>query len=144
MESAGTSKRSGATANTVLSPAKRVKRKTKKFRGWGAKPKSYQALKNPRSEALKDLEEIPNPFEEFEHGKLKLVGVFMFYSSLTAWPSEPVIRKDVYELVAANLCVSWRTVQNWVIEYEKEGKIGESHWGKHTKTQSPMNNSEFR
>ena len=130
-----------SSQETILSPAKRVKRKS---HGWGAKTKSHRVVKNPASEALKKLEEIPNPFEEFEHGKLKLVGVFMFYSSLTAWPCEPAIRKDVYELVATNLCISWRTVQNWVNEYEKEGKIGESLWGKHTKTESPMNNSEFR
>ena len=127
---------------TIMSPPKRAKRKS---HGWGAKPKSHRVVKNPASEALKELEKIPNPFDELKHENLKKFGVYMFFASQTAWPSdEPISREDVYELVASNLGVSARTIQRWVLDYEKHGKFGESEWGKYPKTKTPMDKVEFR
>ena len=127
---------------TIMSPPKRVKRKN---HGWGAKTKSHRVVKNPASEALKELEKIPNPFDELKHENLKKFGVYMFFASQTAWPSsEPISREDVYELVASNLGVSARTIQRWVLDYENHGKFGESEWGKYPKTKTPMDKVEFR
>ena len=49
-----------ASEETIMSPPKRVKRKN---HGWGAKSKSHRVVKNPASEALKELEKIPLPMD---------------------------------------------------------------------------------
>ena len=134
---------SSTSQEVILSPPKRAKRKNS---NWGAKPKSHKdSVKNPASEALKKLETVPsNPFDELQHEKLKEFGVFMFFASQTAWPCEPISREDVYELVAANVGVSARTIRRWVSDFENNGKFGESEWGKNPRTRTVFDKVEFR
>ena len=129
--------------SNVLSPAKRKRTS----HGWSAKAKSRtesaSTFKDPSSEALKKLEDIYNPFDDMPVDKLKPIALHMFFSCQVSWPCFPIKREDVYALVATNLSMSAKTIQKWILEFEKEGFFTESQRGKNSKP-SPMHDSSFR
>ena len=132
----------------VLSPKKRKRRSRSK--GWGRKAKSphrgtaKSTFKDESSKALRNLEDIKNPFDGQSIDSLKEYAVFMFFACQVTWPSKPIKRGDVYEQVAFILGVSSRFIQKCVLDWENERPVTPSRRGKHVKSRSPMEDIAFR
>ena len=133
----------------VLSPKKRKRRS--KSKGWGRKAKSphkggptKSTFRDESSKALRNLEEVKNPFDDQTIDSLKEYAVFMFFASEVTWPSKPIKRGEVYEHVAFILGLSSRFVQQCVLDWENGRPVTPSRRGKNAKNSSPMEDIEFR
>ena len=141
----------------LVKEGQRGKRKKK---GWskhkgGAKARGKQdtEMRGKVNEKVERIvtatQRLENPYDDMDFNTKKAHALFLYNDKMAEILSQNEVAFSsksvaVKREVAKRVGVSERTVSGWLLEYWCEEEIKQSHRGKHSKCESPIEDAEFR